>query len=53
MTMAMPALARFAVVVVVLLAASCAVVLSIDNGLGRTPPLGWRAWLPYSKYVDP
>lgn len=23
----------------------------IDNGLGLTPPLGWRAWLPYNKHI--
>ena len=24
----------------------------IDNGLGRTPPLGWRAWLPFNKHIN-
>ena len=34
-----------------LLLAAATAVDAVDNGLGLTPPLGWRAWLPYNKHI--
>lgn len=36
----------------VLLAVLCGGVIAIDNGLGLTPPMGWRSWNCYGRNVN-
>ena len=42
---------RAVLAVVLALATTSSPVFAIDNGLGRTPPMGWRSWNCYHQGV--
>lgn len=37
---------------VILLLAGVSVLYALDNGLGRTPPMGWNSWERFRCNVD-